>query len=1163
VHAENLARREFDGEAWAQFFDDLASVVRDGATLKGRRILVDASGDLLAADGSGHGPAVFAAGQDDDDTPAVTPPAVIRDRVVFTHPDLPRRERAGGPLRPGWSFLVAQGLVREYATRPVLTLVGEIMNALPESDERGRSDCLRFAFNVWRAAQRELGAPAMARTGLLVPTVTGWQHPSRAFFGPGWGGPHADIDQQLVDVLALARHVSAELDNLAGRILHAPAVVFDIPIEAVDDQRAFLETLGVRHGLHPRRLPATRFRLSGDKVATPNLARDLVTGMPRVDHKEWVTFAQSSPRRFPSQSTTEYVPSAGVAVLPGQTDWPTFDEEIRRAYGDLTLRSLSDWPDDALVVTFRRPTDPEGGTWPSPLTWFLSTNAWLPQTVPGRRTEFVLAEPRRTWWIEEMETPPFLPAQPPRLRRGADRQFLERLKSFGVRVWDHYDSAEARATELPHLVGTVLTPTAEQALRKAYEEALLQLVEQHITPPTPVLASRHGRLLATDLSQDGELVYVPDPEGTEQERLIGQTSLLTFPLRDRRLAAAVAAALNTEGVSRLRLASEANIEVVADGAPARTASARPLDQVGGVWLIRLVQALLEHEDRGFPPITQAMIRNAARELGRAEIVQAQRVGVSIDGHAVPESGVAAGLVVAADPPRIVLQAPAQADRWQVLEAASGPIMELIGRSAMSMHLRVKLIELQRRCGAVAPTLADVAAVLGLRSDEIVSLGEGVGDVSDVVPVLALVDLDLAEALRDAGRDLESREDLVAWVRERLRGTSIDADLVLRLADANDLRAAADGLGVALGDANSALRALGLQPIHNKSGHQRKMAAYVSERTAEIQNDLRDHFVAAARRGDDLQAYLTAREVPEITPDPVWLDDYWELAPDLMRSRVEAWIRSVAPNDEPVRGLPDVGALRSRGQRTIQSTVGAVRPLVEAWLLRNRAGEGDRPGATSDIAASITQHGLLDFGEFQSGDVVEWLAANGQWPDGMRRTTSREALELTEAEVERGRKLVKYAQETARRREVSVEFKGRTYSDDPLDLQLLYDALKDDANEHPLRADMTPVQLEEVKADDDRGRDGRRRRGHGPSRTPREEKTKAIGLAGEVFVGAWLQSHTGLAPEVTWRSGYRNEVLADGLGDDGLGYDFLVERGTTRLLVEAKSSIGDRLRIHAR
>ena len=218
-------------------------------------------------------------------------------------------------------------------------------------------ECLRFAFDVWRGAQRELGAQAIARTGLVVPTVNGWRNPSRAFFGPGWDGPSADIDRELVDVLVMRRDRSADLDDLARHLLRRPDSIFDIPLVDVDEQRGFMETLGVRHGLHPRHCPAARFRLRGEHVANPVSAGHLVTGMSRTDQREWLKFAQDSGRTVPSQSTTQYTPSADVAVLPGQFDWPAFDEEVRRAFSHLALRCIGAWPDDAFEITFRRSTD--------------------------------------------------------------------------------------------------------------------------------------------------------------------------------------------------------------------------------------------------------------------------------------------------------------------------------------------------------------------------------------------------------------------------------------------------------------------------------------------------------------------------------------------------------------------------------------------------------------------------------------------------------------------------------------------------------------------------------------------------------------------------------------------------------------------------------------
>ncbi|MFI9064330.1 protein NO VEIN domain-containing protein [Streptomyces sp. NPDC053429] len=44
-------------------------------------------------------------------------------------------------------------------------------------------------------------------------------------------------------------------------------------------------------------------------------------------------------------------------------------------------------------------------------------------------------------------------------------------------------------------------------------------------------------------------------------------------------------------------------------------------------------------------------------------------------------------------------------------------------------------------------------------------------------------------------------------------------------------------------------------------------------------------------------------------------------------------------------------------------------------------------------------------------------------------------------------------------------------------------------------------------------------------------------------------------ESAWVSGYRNKVLGDGMGDDTLGYDLVIERQRSSLLFEVKSSAG--------
>lgn len=66
------------------------------------------------------------------------------------------------------------------------------------------------------------------------------------------------------------------------------------------------------------------------------------------------------------------------------------------------------------------------------------------------------------------------------------------------------------------------------------------------------------------------------------------------------------------------------------------------------------------------------------------------------------------------------------------------------------------------------------------------------------------------------------------------------------------------------------------------------------------------------------------------------------------------------------------------------------------------------------------------------------------------------------------------------------------------------------------------------------------------------------MAGEVVVGAWLHRHFGLPIEDTWESSYRLDVLADGKGNDRLGYDFRVELAEETWLIEVKSTTEDHL-----
>jgi hypothetical protein len=73
----------------------------------------------------------------------------------------------------------------------------------------------------------------------------------------------------------------------------------------------------------------------------------------------------------------------------------------------------------------------------------------------------------------------------------------------------------------------------------------------------------------------------------------------------------------------------------------------------------------------------------------------------------------------------------------------------------------------------------------------------------------------------------------------------------------------------------------------------------------------------------------------------------------------------------------------------------------------------------------------------------------------------------------------------------------------------------------------------------------------------QDRTMAVGFAGEAAVAVWLHEQFGVEPQDSWESGLRVHGLAGGQrGDDRLGYDFLIHNGEATYLYEVKASTTD-------
>jgi len=1174
AYALRLGSESFGPQAWADFYDDLPLTMSRGASLAGRRIIVDEREDVIAAGTGKDGTlTVFLSPQsgDGDAVPALRPPPGIAARLAFTHPAIPWRTLdPTRRTRPGRAWLEQHDLLREYRTDAVLDVVGTAMQAADSKDEAFLRACLIFAFQVWHRTSRDGAAQAVARAGLLVPTSQGWTAAQFALFGRGWAGPQKELDDLLVRFFARGAAASRSLHDLAGRVIPGPAAISQDEAVDVDALRVFLEHAGVQHGLTPIWLRRALFRMTGKQVGDPATAPHFAIQANADFQRRWREFATQWPRLPPQYPTVEYAPATDVASLPGQFDYHAFDRDTRRLYAELILHGLDHWPDTALEFQYTRASY-RTVAWPTPLAAFLGTADWLPQTTPGQRTDVEFRPPAQAWWLQTADTPAYLPAQPASLRNLATARVLERLRKIGIRYWDDPATAAHRLVELTDLVASrTLGAYRQQSLgiRKAYETAWRDLIESRQPAPIhdrlEIIAARTGRLLVVPIDDDAETVYVADKSGIVQEQLLQQAPILMFPIRDRGLAERIHHLLKTAGASRLRSTSDAEVKITVDDTPAETAPHTPLLSTVGSWLTTLVLAVMEFHSRTFPPTTAAQLTQAAHHLDAATVTIAERISTSVDGHPVDDPRPSRSFLLnTSDQPRIIIAGAGRTSPWHTLQAASPAIAELVGMPTTADTLRLALVDLQQRCGdSIAPTPADIAVVLGVGTDDVTALmaerTSWLSDRSHLIPVLACLNVDLAEELRGTHDQIDSPQTLRAWLTPRLLRHDLTADTVIDLADRGDLHGAVRVLNIDLADANAGLRAMALPPVHNRDGHSRQFAGYLQQHRQALQDRIRDAFLPAYRSGQPLHDYLRLRQLPGLKPDETWLDQYWDLPRHILAEHVERWLHDHVPDGPDETAPLPIDATRDANRRSLSRILSNVRPIVEAWLHRHAAGHGQRPADFTHIADMMTQAGALDFERLTQSTVVAWLRANRQWPDQMPPTANQTELGLTDQDLTGARHDLDEKKEQQRRAQTFIRLDDKTYSSEPADIIALADTVRSTISPHLLNTSAEPSRLADIgpapTANSTPG--GDRQRWTAAAVTTPPETLRLIGLTGEIVAGEWLRQQYGIPPEESWVSGYRNDLLGDNRGDDSLGYDFKIVTSDRVRLLEVKATVGE-------
>ncbi|WP_392900672.1 sacsin N-terminal ATP-binding-like domain-containing protein [Streptomyces sp. LN699] len=1177
--AGSLAGTPFQPELWARFYDELASCVERPRALQGRRILMDDDGKLRlcnAADGKVRRATAFflprADGEEQVGSTSQGPrlPRSLRHRVFFVSRNIPWTNRLGSVTskQPGRRMLEDGGLVNEYRADELLALVARSLKDKPTPELA--AEVLAWAFRLFRsdtAPWRDIKA-----MGLLVPGTDGvWIPAAKALFSADWGGERAKL---LGDLIHRAQDVSEELAALRDRLTASPGhQVFRGADRA--EWRAFLGRLGVGEGLCPEPVPRSTLRADGryfteGTLPTPSLTPATADIWLRHVHRNLPT---------DRRPYTTYVGRTPLHRLPGQDDHHHLSDAAKRVYARLVAAGCSGWAVEALHVTVQRYNDRwDSFTIPTPVTAFLTEAEWMPVASPRERADWRFVRPAAAWTHGDEAAPSFVPLVPSPLRRAfqANDRAVRLTAGWGLEHWDSPDTAARRVRELTELFRDGTVPeTMMAAFRRAYEDAWAECAQARQFPypqgsGATVVVSRAGRLEPVTLADDTDSpasvdhLYVEDTDARQLVQLLEQRGAPLLRMRNVH-GDAVAALLEGRFGSRVRRISRARVEVRVDGEAFHPGTAGDtLITSERDWLLTLLAVVLDLRAGRFRRPTMESVRRSCAIAKRIRIVHAG-VLTSIVDEIAERPGHGGRRWLAAphqDTPTLLLEEPGQGEA-ELLQRSAAGIMELLHHPELADTLRMALLDLNAAGWGPgqnpdADAIADVLGEDRARVREIAAtLRQPLDALLDILlPLLATLNLEAARSLLSDDEAPASEAELDRRLAARL--TPAD-HLALRAAARHpDLDTARRAMSLSLPQLNAAITALGStnRLLRNAEGIEQEFRHFVASRRRSILDALRAGFLEAFRSGAPLTSYAENRNATGLVPDTAWADEYLHLETALMQGHVNRWLTELgAPTLGTDAGLTPVDELRLTNRSRLLERLKQAGTLIHAWEAAHDEPASGLPGDPESLAAEATAAGLLDFLPIDDSTTLRWLRTGDRWPAAVPLALTAGELGLTSgqlADAERQEKS-KRRQRQEDRRHIVVDRTRMSAEED---------------NYHEIveavRGGLTPEFLGSTGdaplvalGQQTQRPPGAGRPGFSAARPGKLSDTQAlaVGLAGEVAALAWLMNRYDAVDESAWMSGYRNKVLGDGMGDDTLGYDLVVERKRSSLLFEVKSSAG--------
>lgn len=1190
--ALSLAASRAGLRTWDGFYADLATVMRDyPGALRGRRVLLGMDDEVHAipdADaGTTVGPLVFFSparerteGEDEVERDVdIDPPAVLAKRLVLMHDGLRWSRREGNTRRhtEARSFLQRNRLVREWRVGDLLEHIGRALGQ--SSGRRLAAASLTYAYRLF-VASTSVRTDALRAAGLRVPTADGrWRLAREAYFSEGWG---TELGGSLQQLTRRAAGASDALDTVAAQLLAAPS---EWPVSP--DNRAcwvrFLVAAGVRDGLWPAVRQLQRDPV-GDEVVPGVLARrlgldELTAGWWRAAVSERVGWRAAYPQ-------TAYKSEEPVTVIPGQGDLDHLPSAARSLWAELVIVGLEHWPDSALTVTWirshpRHRRSPDARAWPSPIAAFLARAAWFPIVVPADRREDRFSQLRTAWHYPDdvREDPPtFSPlASPSARRRLRGRGRAEaRLRNLGLGVWTDPAHAVRLLAHLAELLESgELRSAAVPQFRRVYRQAWHLASERPLDEVAealsqlPIVVSLRGTLA---IAGPDETVYVAGRGRSFASSLLDAAGLGVLQVDDRDLQSV----LDRLDARPVEDAAATRIEVEVDGGPFDSSASEPLVRPDRRWLETLVALVLEARTHPFDRSGDRRRREVLQRLREARVASVHDFDVLIDGISVGLPASLRGVIPLSDggAPVLVVARDQPQDTLSLHDLASmcPGVCELLGIAdyTPTIQLALERLALYGRLGVVGPSDADLAAatdvderhVREVRSDVAAGTSQIVETLAPVVAYFA--GPVLAAELIDRRDDMSSEADVIEFLSAH--GDAFDRplqELVGACAEGLPLSGVRERLGLDYGHFNAALSSLAprYEPVHNEMGHKQALENYKARHRDELVAAVRRRFLRAFAEGRDLSAYVEARTLAPLRPDPVWLDAYLVPPEEVLHDHAQQWLNDLG--DTPDTAAPTLEPLeevRVANRSVLAPLAARAAELIPVWCEAHDVRVPDvwRASASERSLwdAALTA-GTVDFVCLSADQLLALVQTLGHWPSGMPLSVEPHVLKVDPTQADSAAEKRRREREERARRQRIVVVDGTEFSADDVDLEALVAHIQANPGELVLGATRRTTQLAHLPEKRPGGGGGgeRNTRAHRRREEASPAQRIAIGLVGEVAAYAWLEvNYPDVFSPECWISSYR-ELAGYPAGDDDAGYDFRIALKTRTLFFEVKATPG--------